>query len=99
MSILVVGGDRLGKIPAKLKDAGFTEIKHFTGRKKGHLTVDIPHQVDIILVFVDYVSHGLAVKVKEKARERGIRTVFARRAWSHIYRALALEAGPQLTCQ
>lgn len=93
MSVLVVGGDRLGEIPSKLKLLGFTEINHLSGRKKGHFSVDLPHQVDIILVLIDYVSHGLAEKVKEEARGKGIRTVFARRAWSHICRALTPQAG------
>jgi hypothetical protein len=72
---------------------GFTDVKHLTGRKKNHKTLDMPEQVDIILVLTDYVSHGLAVKVKEEAREKGVRTVFARRAWSHIAKVLALGEG------
>lgn len=88
MSVLVVGGDRLGEITSKLKMLGFTEVKHLSGRKKGHFIMDLPQQVDIILVLIDYVSHGLAEKVKQEARGKGIRTVFARRAWSHIFQAL-----------
>ena len=88
MSVLVVGGDHLGGITSKLKLLGYTEVKHLSGRKKGHFTVDLPCQVDVILVLIDYVSHGLAEKVKEEARGRGIKTVFARRAWSHIFKAL-----------
>ncbi len=95
MSVLVVGGDRLGEIPSKLKLFGFTEVKHLSGRKKGHFNVALPQQVDMILVLIDYVNHRLAEKIKVEARGKGIRTVFARRAWSHIYRALTLQ-GPQL---
>lgn len=88
MSVLVVGGDRLGEITAKLKLLGYTDVRHLSGRKKGHFSVDLPCHVDVILVLIDYVSHGLAEKVKEEARGRGIKTVFARRAWSHIFKAL-----------
>jgi len=91
MSVLVVGGDRLGNITSKLKVLGFTEIKHVSGRKKGHLTVDISKKVDVVLVLIDYVNHALAERIKEEARGNGVKTVFARRAWSHIFQALTPE--------
>jgi hypothetical protein len=34
MSLLVVGGDRLGKIRENLKERRFDKIMHVTGRKK-----------------------------------------------------------------
>ncbi len=88
MSILVVGGDRLGSIPVKLRDVGFTDIKHLSGRKRGHLTYKMPRAVDVVLVLTDYVNHRLAIQIKEEARERGTKTVFARRNWANIYQAL-----------
>jgi hypothetical protein len=45
VSVFIVGGDYLGNIPAKLKGFGFTEIMHLSGRKKGHVAVEIPSQV------------------------------------------------------
>lgn len=88
MSILIVGGDKLGTITTKLKDVGFTEIKHLSGRKRGHLTYEMPRKLDIVLVLTDYVNHRLAAQIKEKARERGTKTVFARRTWANIFQAL-----------
>jgi hypothetical protein len=93
VSVFIVGGDYLGNIPAKLKGFGFTEIMHLSGRKKGHVTVEIPSQVDVVLVLTNYVNHGCAVKIKEKARKMGVRTLFARRAWSHISEMLMRELG------
>lgn len=87
MSILIVGGDRLGNIPNNLKDHGFSEIKHLSGRKIGHMAVDLPCEVDVVLVFTDCVSHGLAVKVKKDAQKRGVKTIFARRSWVHVAKA------------
>ncbi|QGP93931.1 hypothetical protein MGLY_33560 [Neomoorella glycerini] len=87
MSILIVGGDRLGNIPDNLKSLGFTEIEHLSGRKIGHIAVDLPHEIDVVLVFTDYVNHGLAAKIKKDARKKGVRTIFARRSWAYIAKA------------
>ncbi|BCV21647.1 DUF2325 domain-containing protein [Moorella sp. Hama-1] len=84
MSILIVGGDRLGNIPNNLKSLGFTEIEHLSGRKMGHIAVNLPREIDAILVFIDYVNHGLALKIKKDAQKKGVKTIFARRSWSNI---------------
>ncbi|MEW6726513.1 hypothetical protein ACP3TJ_01695 [Desulforudis sp. 1088] len=36
MSILIVGGDRLGNIVRNLHQIGFRDIRHISGRKKAH---------------------------------------------------------------
>ena len=89
MSVLVIGGDHLGAIPAKLQAAGYTSITHVSGRKRNHCMLDIPQQIDCIIVLIDYVSHALMANIKERTRESGKRTIFARRAWSHIEKALS----------
>lgn len=35
MSILVVGGDKIGNIIQKLSENGFSEMQHISGRKPG----------------------------------------------------------------
>ncbi|MEW5919648.1 MAG: DUF2325 domain-containing protein [Bacillota bacterium] len=87
MSVLIVGGDRLGNIPNNLKGFGFTEIKHLSGRKMGHIAVNLPREIDAILVFTDYVNHGLALKIKKNAQKKGVKTIFARRSWAHVAKA------------
>jgi len=89
MAVLVVGGDHLGKIPRKLEAFGFTRVIHVSGRKKGEWLIEIPSQVDYIIILVDYISHGLMGIIKERTRESGKKTIFSRRAWSHIEKALA----------
>ena len=89
MSVLVIGGDHLGAIPAKLQAAGYTSVTHVSGRKRSHCMLDIPQQIDCIIVLIDYVSHALMANIKERTRESGKRTIFARRAWSHIEKALS----------
>lgn len=89
MSALVVGGDHLGKIPSELEKAGFSKIHHLSGRKKGHLMMDIPQNIDVVIVLVDFVNHALVGLIKTKIRESGKRAIFARRGWSSISLALS----------
>jgi len=84
LSVLIVGGDRLGNIPNNLRSLGVTEIKHLSGRKISHVAVDLPREIDVVLVFTDYVNHGLAAKVKKDAQKKGVKTIFTRRSWSHL---------------
>lgn len=88
MSVFIIGGDRLGCITENLKQYGVTEIKHITGRKKGHTLIDLPDHMDLILVLTDFVSHCLAVKIKQDACKKGKKVLFARRSWSHIAKVL-----------
>ncbi|KXS45981.1 MULTISPECIES: DUF2325 domain-containing protein [unclassified Candidatus Frackibacter] len=88
MSILVVGGDRLGKIPNKLDSVGFDKIMHISGRKKSQVNWKLPLQTDLVLVLTDYVSHNLSDAMKAKAKSKDIPILFSRRAWSSIYKTL-----------
>jgi len=90
MSIVIYGGDRLGKIPKLLEGQGFQLIQHVTGRKRGDLKAGIPSGIDGVLVFVDYLNHNLASEIKEAAKRQGIKTVFVKRSWSQIRNALDL---------
>lgn len=87
MSVLIVGGDHLGSIEGKLKEAGFEEIFHVSGRKKQTLKT-IPENVNSILVLTDYVNHNLSREMKVKAKKRKVPIYFARRSWTSIYHAL-----------
>lgn len=85
MTVLIVGGDRLGTIPKKLEGEGFTEVIHWRGRQKGkaNFTKPVPERVDRIIVFCDFVKHDLAKHVKREAKCKGIPIAFCRRssAW------------------
>lgn len=52
MSVLVIGGDHLGKIPSKLEKAGFTQVIHVSGRKRGQWLPNIPKRVDCIILWL-----------------------------------------------
>lgn len=84
MSVLVVGGDKLGNIEGKLAQNGFSDIFHITGRKRGDRKFKIPNEIDLVLVLVDYIEHPLMNIIKKETRKQGIKLVFSKRAWSHI---------------
>lgn len=93
MSILVVGGDRLGCIDEKLRDLGFTSIYHVNGRKTRHINA-ISRKTDFVLVLTDYVRHDLCEKVKKESKSLGIKLMFAKRSWSHIQKLSEIKALP-----
>lgn len=86
MSILVIGGDRLGNITDKLKESGFNKIDHVTGRKKGDRKIKIPDNTDLVLVLTDYIGHNMAEIIKEESRRNDVTVMFSRRSWSYMYK-------------
>jgi len=91
MSVFIVGGDRLGKIPHNLCQLGFEQIYHFKGRKMiAAEKLNIPQEVGLVIVLTDYVSHLIATMIKKRAREKNIPVVFAKRSWPQIFSKLSL---------
>lgn len=90
MTITIVGGDRLGNIPAQLEDNGFTRIHHLAGRKHKQTAVEkqLPDNSDIVLVLTDFVGTDLSRRVKKTAKKQGLPVLFARRSWACIHQAL-----------
>lgn len=89
MCVLIVGGDTLGSIKENLKkEIGATDIKHISGRKKNAMNMELPAKLDMIIVLTDYVNHNICMNIKKQARCQNIKTVFARRSWAHLRKAL-----------
>jgi hypothetical protein len=81
MSILLVGGDRLGNITQKLQENGFRDIQHISGRKNGDRKIKISEKTDLVLVLVDYVEHQLTEIIKKESKRCGVKIAFSRRSW------------------
>lgn len=91
MSIVIIGGDKLGNIYDNLLNIGITDITHISGRKeKGGKKFRklLPQQCDLIILLYNFVNHKLAKMAKEEAKKRNIPIIFARRSWDSIYREL-----------
>ncbi|GIM30014.1 dihydroorotate dehydrogenase [Clostridium polyendosporum] len=84
MSILLIGGDRLGNITDKLIESGFENVAHISGRKNGDKKIKIPGKTDLVLVLVDYVGHKLVEIAKEESKKSDVKIAFSRRSWVHI---------------
>jgi len=88
MKALLVGADRLGNIPDTLQSFGIKDFIHWDGRKKGMRKLEIPGEVDMVIVFYDFIEHNITEIVKEKAKQSKIPCVFSRRACSDLVKRL-----------
>ncbi|MDR4508318.1 MAG: DUF2325 domain-containing protein [Candidatus Brocadiaceae bacterium] len=88
MSVLIVGGDRLGSIPKELDKLGVDTVRHVTGRSGQKIRDGIPESMDFIIVLYDYVNHNLASKIKTFAGSREIPILYAKRSWASIYQKM-----------
>lgn len=86
MTVLLVGADRLGNIPKELEQFGCDKIIHWDGRKLQKK--EIPHRVDMVLVFHDFVNHRLMNDVKEQAKKRSLPLLFSRRGVADLRKQL-----------
>lgn len=84
MSILLVGGDRLGNITRNLIEYDFKNIEHISGRKNGDKKLKISPKTDLVLLLVDYVGHQLIETVKQESRKSDVKIVFSKRSWTYM---------------
>jgi hypothetical protein len=83
-SVLVIGGDRLGRIVDMLQYKGFQNILHITGRKNAEIHVNIPVNTKMVLVLTDYVNHNLSTRIKSKAKDRNLPILFCKRSCAEL---------------
>lgn len=75
-TVLVVGSDKLGNLPAKLYARGVAEIIHWDGRNKRVESRPLPKRIDMVMVICDRVSHRLMHSVKRQSKASRIPIVF-----------------------
>lgn len=101
MTILLVGADRLGNIPDDLQNHGFKKIIHWDGRKSKEKNKNIPTNTNMVLVFSDYINHGLMYQIKKEAKDKKIPIIFSKRSRNCLLRALnenGFSANNCITC-
>ncbi len=84
MNALLIGADRLGNIPTLLEDRGVQNFEHWDGRKKGMRKMKIPTDVDVVIVFTDFIEHRLTERIKSETKAMNIPCIFSRRAVSDL---------------
>ncbi|MBW4828483.1 MAG: DUF2325 domain-containing protein [Clostridiaceae bacterium] len=88
MSILVIGGDCLGNIKNNLKQKGFDEITHVTGRRSKEQNYKVPKNTDLVLILTDYVNHQTSKNIKKQTKGSDSKLIFSKRSWSSISKSL-----------
>lgn len=78
--VLVIGGDRVAAIANMLQDKGYSRVYHVSGRKKSDVKAMIPTDTELILVFINFVSHNLCKNMKKLAKQKQVPIVFCRRS-------------------
>lgn len=81
----------MGNITKELQRYGFREIIHWSGRKASAKKKSIPAKVEMVLVFHDFVNHGLMDVIREQARRRRLPIVFSRRGIADLKRVMTEE--------
>ena len=98
MSVLVVGGDKIGTIKCNLKQIGFDQIKHVTGRRTKDRQIHVPCNIDLVLVLTDFIGHKVVQTVKQQAKIHNKEVVYSKRAWSSIERNLKVNMEDKNKC-
>jgi len=95
MTALIVGGDYIKQLEKIITDRGVLRIKHWTGRKPGDLKRTVPKGTALVVVLCDYLSHGLAKKIKGDAERLGLPVLYCRRSLGQFSEKLdeLLESG------
>lgn len=87
MSALIIGGDNLRTILYKLRQKGFTNIEHISGRKGWDKKISILLKVekaDLVIVLVDYINHCIVKNTKEKIKTSKSKAIFSKRSWVQL---------------
>lgn len=100
MNALVVGADRLGNIPDMLGTLGIRIARHITGRSCAHQRTlpALPGNVQLIILFTDFLGHNVMRSYRSQAEARGIRVVACRRSASCLLQSLRRALGLDPTC-
>ncbi len=89
MAALIIGADRLGKIPDVLKENGYSELIHIPGRKKGMRNYKIPSNVDVVIFMIDFLEHCTMKNFKQQLKGTSIPSLYCRRSASDVQNKLA----------
>ena len=84
MSILILGGDKTGKIEALIKSMGATETEHWDSRRSSTCHREIPLKTDGIIMLTDFLNHNAMTHFKRTAKKRDIPFVCVRRGTGRV---------------
>lgn len=97
MNALLVGADRLGKIPEVLDQFGIRIAGHVSGRERTQQrrTASLPSGVEMVILFTDFLGHNVMHRFREAAEREGAHVVCCRRSVCALQQALDKRNAPQ----
>ena len=99
MNAMLVGADRLGRIPDLLAEYGIRIASHVTGRDPSSQRAEraVSAGIDIMILFTDFVGHNVMRGYRDVAKRQGTRFLACRRSVCSL--RSALEAIPCAGCR
>lgn len=90
MNALVVGADRLGKIPELLETYGIRIAAHVSGRDRSHqrAATSLPAGIGMVILFTDFLGHNVMRSYRDAASREGVPFVCCRRSVCALSQAL-----------
>ncbi|MFT3959893.1 DUF2325 domain-containing protein [Propionivibrio sp.] len=88
MTTLIVGGDHVDTYRAFLSASGYGPVMHLKGRKPRECDQALPRHTRLVVIMVDQVSHGLALRMRRAANAQNLPVVFTKRSISQLNKAL-----------
>lgn len=85
MSVLIIGGDKIDAVSAVIQSFAFGEIIHWDGRKKSTIKKEIPHDVGLVIMLTNFLSHNAMNKYKNEAKRKAIEFICAKRSESSVF--------------
>jgi hypothetical protein len=89
MTTLIVGGDSVRPYAEHLMTRGFGPIMHWNGRNKSECRRKIPLRTRLVVILIDQVNHGLALKIRRIADEMALPVIFSTRSVVRLERAIS----------
>jgi hypothetical protein len=86
---LIIGGDHVERYKSFLHERGFTSVAHWDGRRKSECHRRLPQALDLVVIMIDQVSHGLLYKMRRQADERHLPVIYTQRSVTQLAKALA----------
>lgn len=86
MTCLIVGADKLGTKTKHLKEMGFREVVHWSGRTL-RLPPQLPNKINLVVVFTGFINHGHMREVRKMARKAGVKVIYLKRGLAELSNA------------
>jgi hypothetical protein len=76
MRAMIVGGDNIDATRRALIAGGYSDVVHWSGRKRSDLTRTVPAGIGHMVIMLEFVNHNLARRMKQVARTQRISVAY-----------------------